>query len=802
MAPNSRPKHGLYCRLRSRAAHLLARSRPAGPQCVVSAVSNTTVALISSDARDGDFEAASDTATPQPPTTGHAIATQGATAQNIPPLQEVQETAVHVSASAVVSSPSTASSSAQTHSSASSSPGAGRETSQEPVDPLSLLPSGRRESLRAIASATAAPHSDPAAHLTHDDSPSSSASADRVATHSIEEVGRPYERSPPEPGVSSPGLPPGLPHASDAAFAAGAQSLVSPLVAAIDRLGDRIENASTTVTRGLQDINGSVGRIAGRLDERNSTGVTTPQLEESPTASISYTTLDASAAHEPVIAHPVDGPPNPGAWPSPVPLATTPSPLGAGMDVAALQAQLSSIGGVPPSLLLAGGEVRLPAAGAEGRSRAPNGAPVRVAEEQATDVRRTHRLRAHIMLPPDDEGQASGCAAQPEPRIELQDNHSNAVDEGPTTDANGADNAADSAPLPAIPEVSIAAPTPSNREVEAPTVRSPAAPPANSRPPIVTAQEAQLEDAEEQDGRATGTDIGPEDESSASAADPASPNPPAEDASIDKAESTAQAAQAQATTEDDPIWTLIGCRTTQELCPGNLQLVVDVDTDGEVGDCQVVLRADFDKAMERLPWICEARKINLTQLHLRIGRAQDRHGQNTMLRVMRCLKPYLRFFSAVHLDMQEGSNDELNDTKQFAEFSHLLSLRVEGQATLSHFLLFPLHRLRYLHIKAEIDSDAILRIIGLAKTLEVLTLDFDSEHSASGPPPTRLRTQDVRFPPVMFITADDPQELIPHLSAAESMSTDVRLTVSRSGSCNDDVRRLFSRHAHWLLRVL
>ncbi|KAL1676237.1 hypothetical protein EV122DRAFT_253408 [Schizophyllum commune] len=401
------------------------------------------------------------------------------------------------------------------------------------------------------------------------------------------------------------------------------------------------------------------------------------------------------------------------------------------------------------------------------------------------------------MLPPDDEGQASGCAVQPEPRIELQDNHSDAVDE----DAN-ADDAADSVPPPAISEVSIIAPTPSSREVEVPLAGKPAVPPANSRPPIVTVQEARLEDAEEQDGPVRGPYVGPEDESYASAADPASPSPPAEDGSVDNPESTGQAAQAQATIDDDPIWTVIGCRTTQEFCPGTLQLVIDVDTDGEVGDCQVLLRDDFDKAMERLPDICEARKIKLSHLHLRIGRAQDRHGQDTMLRVMRCLKPYLRFFYGVHLDMQEGSNGELNDTKQFAEFSHLLSLRVEGQATLSHFLLFPLHRLRYLHIKAEIDSDAILRIIGLAKTLEVLTLDFDSEHSASGPPPTRLRTQDVRFPPFMFITADDPKELAPHLSAAESMSTDVRLTVSRSDSCDDDVRQLFSRHAHWLLRVL
>ncbi|KAL1698946.1 hypothetical protein EV121DRAFT_274072 [Schizophyllum commune] len=801
MAPDSRPKHDLYCRLRSRIAPLLARSRPARSQCIVSAVSNTTVALNSSDARDGEFEASSDSATPQPPIIGHdRIATQGATAQNHLPLQETQETAVHASAAAVVSSPSTSSNSAPTPS-ASSSPSAGRETSHEPVDPLSLLPSGRRESLRAIVSATAAPHSDPNVHLIHDSSPSSSASAERDDPHSTE-VGRPYERSPPEPGVSSSDLPPGLPHASDAAFAAGAQSLVSPLVAAIDRLGDRIENASTTVTRGLQEINGSVVRIAGRLDERRSTGVTTPQLEESPTASISYTTLDASAAQETAIIHTTDGPPNPGAWSSPVPLSMTPSPLGAGMDVAALQAQLSGFGGVPPNLLLAGGEVRLPAAGAEGRSAAP---ATRAAEEQATDEPRTHRLRAHIMLPPDDEGQASGCAVQPEPRIGLQDNRWNVIDDGPTTDAN-ADNAADSVPLPAIPEVTNIAATPSNREVEVPTVRDLADLPPDSRAHAAAAQETRLEDAGEPNESAVGTGVGPEDENSASAADPASPSSPAEDASIDNPESTAQAAHVQATTEDDPIWTLIGCRTTQELCPGTLQLVVDVDTDGEVGDCQVLVRADFDKAMECLPMICEARKIQLTQLYLRIGRAQDRHGEDMMLRVMRCLKPYLCFFSLVHLNMVEEPADiEETDQKAFKDdFSCLLSLTIEGQATLRHFLLFPLASLRQLDIRAKIGLVEILNIVDFAKNLDILALDFDStvqSGSCSDAADPALQAGNVRFPPAVSIRTDDPSGLVPSLKAAASMIRYLRLTAKENMVLGSEVKALLSAHNNWHMNI-
>ncbi|KAL1660838.1 hypothetical protein GGF50DRAFT_118551 [Schizophyllum commune] len=798
MAPNSRPKHGLYCRLRSRVAPLLARSRPAGSQCVVSAVSNTTVALNSSDARDGEFEASSDTATPQPPVTGHDIATQDATAQNLPPLQETQDSANHVSLPAVVSSPSASLKSAQTHTSASSSPSAGRETSQEPVDPLSLLPSGRRESLRAIASATAAPQSDPTAHLIHDGSLSNSASAERDDTHSTEEVGRPYERSPSEPRVSSLDLPPGLPHASDAAFAAGAQSFVSPLVAAIDRLGDRIENASTTVTRGLQEINGSVGRIAGRLDERHSTGVTTPQLEESPTASRSYATLDASAAREYAIIHTTDGPPNLGAWSSPVPLATTPSPLGAGMDVNALQAQLSSIGCAPPNLLLAGGEVRLPT-GTEGPSAAPDGRPSSVAEEQATDEPRTHRLRAHIMLPPDDEGQASGCAFQSEPRIGLQDNHSNAVDEGPTTNAD-ADNAADSVPLPAIPEVSTAAPTPSNREVEAPTVRSPAAPPANSRPLFVAAQEGRPEDVGEQDRVAMDTGVGPEDESPASAADPASPGPPAEDASIDNSESTAQAAQAQATIDDDPIWTLIGCRTTQEFCPGTLQLIIDVDTDGKVGDCQVLLRADFDKAMERLPDICEARKIQLTQLYLRIGRSQDRHGEDTMMRVMHSLKPYLRLFAAVRLVIEEEPlRDDFEYDTLENDLTRLLVLSIEGQVTTNRLLIFPLDTLRHLAIKSAMHAAEILDVMGRSKMLDILQLSFQHAEGASVDECiTDATLLQARSPPVMYITADDPTALLPQMRAAESTTKDLRLRIS-GRSCPSELKEMFDRHANWLM---
>ncbi|KAL1731708.1 hypothetical protein EV714DRAFT_271506 [Schizophyllum commune] len=700
MAPNSRPKHGLYCRLRSRIAPLLARSRPAGSQCVVSAVRNTTVALNSSDARDGEFEASSDTATPQPPITGHdRIATQGTTAQNLSPLQEAQETAVHVSAQDGVSSSSPSLNSAPTHPSASSSPSAGRETSQEPVDPLSLLPSGRRESLRAIA--LASQHSVPVADSTTREGPAlSSASPEQVDTHSTEEVEPPYDTSPPEPRVSSPNLPSRPIQTSIVACTAAparAQSCNAPLVAAIDRLGDRLDNISTTMMRGLQEINGSVVRIAGHLDDRHPTGVTTPQLEESPTASISYTTLDASAVQEPAIVHPDDGPPNPGAWSSPVPLATTPSPLGAGVDVNALQAQLSSIGAIPPHLLLAGGEVRLPT-GTEGRSAAPDGRPAPVAEEQATNAPRTHRLRAHIMLPPDDEGQASGRATQPEPRIELQDNLSNAVDEGPTTNAD-ADNAADSVPLPAIPEVSTAAPTPSNREVEVLPVRDPADLPSSSRPPTAASQEARPEDAGEQDGSATGTDVGPEDESSAFAADPASPSPPADDGSIDNPDSTAANAQAELTTEEDPIWTLIVCRPTSELFPGTLQLVIDVGTDGQVqnGD-KVLFLGDLEGATSRLPGICAEREIEWSQLYLRIRKPVYKR-QDSMLRVMDCLRPHLRCFLMVRFIMDEAH--KIDSSEHFrADFSRLLFLSVEGKVSKDRALLFPLNQLRYLNLSS------------------------------------------------------------------------------------------------------
>ncbi|KAL1676223.1 hypothetical protein EV122DRAFT_280335 [Schizophyllum commune] len=797
MAPNSRPKDGLYCRLRSRIAPLLARSRPAGSQCVVSAVSNTTVALNSSDARDGEFEASSDTATPQPPVTGHDIATQDATAQNLPPLQETQDSANHVSLPAVVSSPSASLKSAQTHTSASSSPSAGRETSQEPVDPLSLLPSGRRESLRAIASATAAPQSDPTAHLIHDGSPSNSASAERDDTHSTEEVGLPCERSPSEPGVSSPDFPPGLPHASDAAFAAGAQSFVPPLVAAIDRLGDRIDSISTTVTRGLQDINGSVGRIAGRLDGRHSTGVTTPQLEESPTASISYTTLDASAVQEPAMIHTTDGPPNPGAWPSPVPLATMPSPLGAGMDIAALQAQLSSIGGVPPNLLLAGGEVRLPA-GTEGRSATPDGRPAPAEEEQATDEPRTHRLRAHIMLPPDDEGQASGCAVQPEPRIGLQDNHSSVVDEGPTTDAN-ANNAADSVPLPAIPEVSIIAPTPLDREGEVLPVRNPADLPSDFQSPTAAPQKAKPADAGERDGTATGVDVGPENEDPASAADLASPSPSAEDSSVDNPDSTAANAQVELTIEDDPIWTLIVCRPTSELFPENLQLAIDVGTDGQVqnGD-KVLFLGDLEGATSRLPGICAEREIEWSQLYLRIRKPVYKR-QDSMLRVMDCLRPYLRCFLMVRFIMDEAHH--INSSGHFrADFSRLLFLSVEGKASKDRALLFPLNQLRYLNLSSQMGITEMIQIIAAAQKLDLLQLQHQKElanrHTTTAMPV--VLPQNVVFPPSMRITTNDPDSFLLCLRVAESTTTDLRLRMEGGpASCSNELKTVLSRHDGW-----
>ncbi|KAI4521208.1 hypothetical protein K525DRAFT_247945 [Schizophyllum commune Loenen D] len=552
------------------------------------------------------------------------------------------------------------------------------------------------------------------------------------------------------------------------------------------------------MTRGLQEINGSIGRMAGRLDGRHSTGVTTPQLEESPTASISYTTLDASAVQEPAIVHPDDGPPNPGAWSSPVPLATMPSPLGAGMDVAALQAQLSSVAGVPPNLLLAKADVRLAAAGTEGRSTAPAGAPAPVAEEQATDEPRTHRMRAHIMLPPDDEGQASGCAIQPEPRIELQDNHSDAVDEGPTTDAD-ADNAADSVSLPAIPEVSIAAPTPSNREAEVPPMGDSAALPSESRPLIVAAQEAKLEDAEEQDGRATGIDVGPEDERSASAADPASPSSPADDASIDNPDSTAANAQAELTTEDDPIWTLIVCRPTSELFPGTLQLVIDVGTDGQVqnGD-KVLFLGDLEGATSQLPGICAEREIEWSQLYLRIRKPVYKR-QDSMLRVMECLRPYLRCFLMVRFIMDEAH--KIDSSEHFrADFSRLLFLSVEGKAFKDRALLFPLNQLRYLNLSSQMGITEMIQIIAAAQKLDLLQLKHQQElanrHTATAMPVAL--PQNVVFPPSMRITTNDPDSFLLCLRVAESTTTDLRLRMEGGpASCSNELKTVLSRHEGW-----
>lgn len=149
-------------------------------------------------------------------------------------------------------------------------------------------------------------------------------------------------------------------------------------------------------------------------------------------------------------------------------------------------------------------------------------------------------------------------------------------------------------------------------------------------------------------------------------------------------------------------------------------------------------------------------------LNLRVDRAQDWHGQDTMLRVMRCLRPYLRFFSAVHLNLKKVC--EVNSSSYlFTSLSRLLSLWVEGQATLNHFLLFPLQTLRQLNTHAKISPADILELIDLSKKLDVLLLDFQSDLLAHSELPY---LPGVRFPPSIFLSRRTTQQAFCSLTCA------------------------------------
>ncbi|KAL1676233.1 hypothetical protein EV122DRAFT_280348 [Schizophyllum commune] len=155
-----------------------------------------------------------------------------------------------------------------------------------------------------------------------------------------------------------------------------------------------------------------------------------------------------------------------------------------------------------------------------------------------------------------------------------------------------------------------------------------------------------------QPNQAVGAEVGQADGSQEPAAPFEAPPPASDVASLSDDDSEGSVMKPQAAPDEGPIDTLVSCRSTNEFCPGTLQLIVDVGTNGVVrtGD-KLFFLGDFDEAIIRLPGICTARDTQWSKLHLRTGQSEDRNGQDPMLRVLSCLRPFLRRFIGVHLVM-------------------------------------------------------------------------------------------------------------------------------------------------------
>uniref|UniRef100_D8QKZ5 Uncharacterized protein n=1 Tax=Schizophyllum commune (strain H4-8 / FGSC 9210) TaxID=578458 RepID=D8QKZ5_SCHCM len=123
-----------------------------------------------------------------------------------------------------------------------------------------------------------------------------------------------------------------------------------------------------------------------------------------------------------------------------------------------------------------------------------------------------------------------------------------------------------------------------------------------------------------QPDQVVGADVGQADGSQEPAA-PFEALPSASDvASLSDDDSERSVMEPTAAPDEGPIDTLVSCRSTNEFCPGTLQLIVDVGTNGVVrtGD-KLFFLGDFDEAINRLPSICTARDTQWSKLHLRIA---------------------------------------------------------------------------------------------------------------------------------------------------------------------------------------
>ncbi|TRM70490.1 hypothetical protein BD626DRAFT_625658 [Schizophyllum amplum] len=250
--------------------------------------------------------------------------------------------------------------------------------------------------------------------------------------------------------------------------------------------------------------------------------------------------------------------------------------------------------------------------------------------------------------------------------------------------------------------------------------------------------------------------------------------------------------------------TLVGLGKASLACAGGLELIIDVGTTSEVENCPMILFwGDLDNALEQLPDLCEPYTKGLTQLFMRLRRSRDRQDYEIMNRVMLRLEECLFGLFAIHIIMDEKGSLGNMDQDTFLDcLPHLRYLRIEGQATRSHFMLFPLHNLRQLDIMAKTSSNEVMELIHQAKMLDVLLLDFyDGVQTQTNIELGHdLVPHDVRFPPAMHITADNPTALLPCFVAALSTTTDLRLTVT-GHECPAEVAALFVPPRRWFLDI-
>ncbi|KAL1755890.1 hypothetical protein FB107DRAFT_290569 [Schizophyllum commune] len=259
---------------------------------------------------------------------------------------------------------------------------------------------------------------------------------------------------------------------------------------------------------------------------------------------------------------------------------------------------------------------------------------------------------------------------------------------------------------------------------------------------------------------------------------------------------------------DVSIPTFVGRGRASKFCFSGSTFVVDVGMKGETDDYdQTFLINNFADVVHQLPVLFKPVREEMTQLYLRIGILTDEGGKDTMARIMYHLQPFLPFFFAVHVDMDvKQDTGDLSDTGVLHGYlPNLSSLHIEGSAAIYRSYCFPLSRLRQLNIKLALTAFELLDIIDQSKNLDVLVVEFpnnqqDNRHDGdeAADAVQMLRPQNVRFPPVLRITINDPTMLISQIEAAQQSTRDFRLTLR--GPCPSVVKETFALHACWRLR--